>query len=123
MKNSNDLCSHKLLVSVESNNILQMGTMRPKLLFDTLYTLEDIQYAVFYAAITFNRTYELHEYFIHHMDGCNIDTDGEKQQVIKCLDDEIERKVLEKDGHNPHSTLCKYCLSLLPYVFQARFPS
>lgn len=68
---------------------------RPKLLFDTVCTLTDMQYVVFHATITSSGTYALQEYYIRHMDGCTLDTEGEKQRVIKCLEAAIERRVSE----------------------------
>lgn len=35
------------------------------------------------------------EYFIRHVDGCALETDGEKERVIKCLEAAIERRVFE----------------------------
>eukprot|EP00252_Welwitschia_mirabilis_P012368 TRINITY_DN2739_c0_g1_i2.p1 TRINITY_DN2739_c0_g1~~TRINITY_DN2739_c0_g1_i2.p1 ORF type:complete len:383 (+),score=33.74 TRINITY_DN2739_c0_g1_i2:565-1713(+) len=68
---------------------------RPKLLFDTVCTLTDMQYVVFHATITSSGTFALQEYYIRHMDGCTLDTEGEKQRVIKCLEAAIERRVSE----------------------------
>eukprot|EP01018_Ginkgo_biloba_P018854 Gb_33807 [translate_table: standard] len=68
---------------------------RPKLLFDTVCTLTDMQYVVFHASITCNQPYALQEYYIRHMDGCTLDTEGEKHRVVKCLEAAIERRVSE----------------------------
>ena len=37
----------------------------------------------------------LQEYFIRHMDGCTLDTEGEQERVIKCLEAAIQRRVCE----------------------------
>lgn len=37
----------------------------------------------------------LQEYFIRHLDGCALDTESEKERVIKCLEAAIERRVCE----------------------------
>ncbi|XP_059066991.1 ACT domain-containing protein ACR3 [Cryptomeria japonica] len=68
---------------------------RPKLLFDTVCTLTDMQYVVFHASINSSGSCALQEYYIRHMDGCTLDTEGEKQRVIKCLEAAIERRVSE----------------------------
>uniref|UniRef100_A0A0D6QYN3 ACT domain-containing protein n=1 Tax=Araucaria cunninghamii TaxID=56994 RepID=A0A0D6QYN3_ARACU len=66
---------------------------RPKLLFDTVCTLTDMQYVVFHASINSTESCAVQEYYIRHMDGCTLDTEGEKQRVIKCLEAAIERRV------------------------------
>jgi len=37
----------------------------------------------------------LQEYYIRHMDGCTLDTEGEKHRVIKCLEAAIGRRASE----------------------------
>lgn len=66
---------------------------RPKLLFDTVCTLTDMQYVVFHGTIDSDGPKAIQEYYIRHMDGCTLDTEGEKQRVIKCLEAAIERRV------------------------------
>eukprot|EP00250_Pteridium_aquilinum_P009274 c18560_g2_i1 orf=1-822(-) len=66
---------------------------RAKLLFDTVCTLTDMQYVVFHATIDSEGPYAIQEYYIRHMDGCTLDTEGEKQRVIKCIEAAIERRV------------------------------
>ncbi|KAI8547494.1 hypothetical protein RHMOL_Rhmol07G0200200 [Rhododendron molle] len=68
---------------------------RPRLMFDTVCTLTDMQYMVFHASIDSHRGYAFQEYFIRHVDGCALNTDGEKERVIKCLEAAIERRVCE----------------------------
>ncbi|KAJ8762905.1 hypothetical protein K2173_023034 [Erythroxylum novogranatense] len=68
---------------------------RAKLLFDIVCTLTDMQYVVFHASISSDGPYATQEYYIRHMDGCILDSDGEKHRVIKCLEAAIRRRVSE----------------------------
>lgn len=65
---------------------------RPKLLFDTVCTLTDMQYVVSHASIGSDGPYAVQEYYIRHMNGCILDTEGEQQRVINCLEAAIERR-------------------------------
>ncbi|GMY06574.1 ACT domain-containing protein ACR3 isoform X1 [Fagus crenata] len=68
---------------------------RAKLMFDIVCTLTDMQYVVFHAKISSDGPYASQEYFIRHVDGCTLDTEGEKERVIKCLEAAIRRRVCE----------------------------
>ncbi|OIV96760.1 hypothetical protein TanjilG_19919 [Lupinus angustifolius] len=68
---------------------------RAKLMFDIVCTLTDMQYVVFHATISSDAPYASQEYFIRHMDGCTLDTEGEKERVIKCIEAAIRRRVSE----------------------------
>ncbi|KAJ6306906.1 hypothetical protein OIU78_022084 [Salix suchowensis] len=68
---------------------------RAKLMFDIVCTLTDMQYVVFHAAITSDAARASQEYYIRHMDGCVLDSEGEKDRVIKCLEAAIRRRVSE----------------------------
>ncbi|CAM8936625.1 hypothetical protein QQ045_014373 [Rhodiola kirilowii] len=68
---------------------------RSKLLFDIVCTLTDMQYVVFHASISSDGPYASQEYFIRHKDGCILDTEAEKERVIKCLEAAIRRRVSE----------------------------
>ncbi|KAF4402298.1 hypothetical protein G4B88_003219 [Cannabis sativa] len=68
---------------------------RAKLMFDIVCTLTDMQYVVFHATISSDTPYASQEYYIRHMDGCTLDTEGEKERVIKCIDAAIQRRVSE----------------------------
>eukprot|EP00262_Sarcandra_glabra_P000400 TRINITY_DN10471_c0_g1_i1.p1 TRINITY_DN10471_c0_g1~~TRINITY_DN10471_c0_g1_i1.p1 ORF type:complete len:450 (+),score=43.23 TRINITY_DN10471_c0_g1_i1:121-1470(+) len=68
---------------------------RPKLLFDIVCTLTDMQYVVFHASIGLEGPQALQEYYIRHMDGCTLDTEGEKERVVKCLEAAVRRRVSE----------------------------
>ncbi|KAG1341821.1 ACT domain-containing protein ACR1 [Cocos nucifera] len=67
---------------------------RPKLLFDTVCSLTDMQYLVFHAAVSSHGPLAIQEYYIRHMDGCTIlDTESERQRVTRCLVAAVERRV------------------------------
>ncbi|XP_028781587.1 ACT domain-containing protein ACR3 isoform X1 [Neltuma alba] len=68
---------------------------RAKLMFDIVCTLTDMQYVVFHATISSDGPYASQEYFIRHMDGCTLDTEAEKERVIKCIEAAIQRRVSE----------------------------
>ncbi|XP_068651656.1 ACT domain-containing protein ACR2 isoform X2 [Aristolochia californica] len=68
---------------------------RPKLLFDTVCTLTDMQYVIFHASIACNGSYTSQEYYIRHMDGRTMNTEGEKERVTICVEAAIERRVCE----------------------------
>ncbi|OVA03020.1 ACT domain [Macleaya cordata] len=66
---------------------------RPKLLFDTVCTLTDMEYVVFHAAISSRGSVAVQEYYIRHMDGCTLNTEGERRRVTQCLLAAAERRV------------------------------
>lgn len=66
---------------------------RPKLLFDTLCALTDMQYVVFHAAVSSKGIMADQEYFIRQEDGCTLDTDSERHKLTQCLIAAIERRV------------------------------
>uniref|UniRef100_A0A7N0UWR2 ACT domain-containing protein ACR n=1 Tax=Kalanchoe fedtschenkoi TaxID=63787 RepID=A0A7N0UWR2_KALFE len=68
---------------------------RPKLLFDTVCTLTDMQYVVYHAAITAEASEAYQEYFIRHMDGAPISSEAERQRVIHCLEAAVRRRASE----------------------------
>ncbi|XP_020213051.1 ACT domain-containing protein ACR4 isoform X1 [Cajanus cajan] len=68
---------------------------RPKLLFDTVCTLTDMQYVVFHANIDAEGPQAYQEYYIKHIDGSPVKSDAERQRVIQCLAAAIERRVSE----------------------------
>ncbi|KAG9139586.1 hypothetical protein Leryth_016359 [Lithospermum erythrorhizon] len=67
-------------------------TDRPKLLFDTVCTLTDMQYVVFHGTINAEGQEAHQEYYIRHMDGCPISSEAERQRVIHCLQAAIKRR-------------------------------
>ncbi|CAM8910052.1 unnamed protein product [Rhodiola kirilowii] len=68
---------------------------RSRLMFDTVCTLTDLQYMIFHASIASHGEYAFQEYFIRHVDGRVLDTELEKERVIRCLEAAIERRVCE----------------------------
>ncbi|XP_076917994.1 ACT domain-containing protein ACR8-like [Bidens hawaiensis] len=65
---------------------------RPKLLFDVVFTLTDMQYTVFHATIDTKDNGAYLEFFIRHTDGTPISSEAEKQRVTLCLTAAIERR-------------------------------
>ncbi|XP_056857493.1 ACT domain-containing protein ACR4 isoform X2 [Raphanus sativus] len=96
---------------------------RPKLLFDTVCTLTDMQYVVFHGSVdtegteafqvkkshhTRTRKFPLkinflislfscalQEYYVRHIDGSPVKSEAEKQRIIQCLEAAIKRRVSE----------------------------
>ncbi|CAK9232495.1 unnamed protein product [Sphagnum troendelagicum] len=67
---------------------------RPKLLFDTVCTLTDMQYVVFHATATLEPAsgpWAVQEFHIRQMDGQVLSPDAE-EKVKKCLEAAIERR-------------------------------
>ncbi|KAG6604113.1 ACT domain-containing protein ACR1 [Cucurbita argyrosperma subsp. argyrosperma] len=75
---------------------------RPKLLFDTICALTELQYVVFHAAVSSNGTIADQEYFIRHKGGCILDSESEKSRVLQGLVAAIERRV----SHGLRLELC-----------------
>ncbi|KAI5417889.1 hypothetical protein KIW84_042497 [Lathyrus oleraceus] len=65
---------------------------RPKLLFDIVCVLTDMQYEVFHAAVTSNSPIAEQEYFIRNKSSSNLDNESEKQKLTLCLIAAIERR-------------------------------
>ncbi|CAJ2635246.1 unnamed protein product [Trifolium pratense] len=65
---------------------------RPKLLFDIVCVLTDMQYEVFHAAVTSNSPMAEQEYFIRNKGSSNLDNETEKQRLTLCLIAAIERR-------------------------------
>lgn len=68
---------------------------RPKLLFDTVCTLTDMQYVVFHGVVHTGRMEAYQEYYIRHVDGLPMSSDAERECVIQCLEAAIERRTFE----------------------------
>ncbi|KAJ0097242.1 hypothetical protein Patl1_28484 [Pistacia atlantica] len=66
---------------------------RPKLLFDTVCVLTDLQYVVFHAAVSSKGSFADQEYFIRHKDGCTLDKESERKKLTQCLIAAVERRV------------------------------
>ncbi|KAL8161434.1 hypothetical protein V2J09_012923 [Rumex salicifolius] len=68
---------------------------RPKLLFDTVCTLTDMQYVVFHGSVDAEGPEAYQEYYIRHVDGSPVKSDVERQRVIQYLQAAIERRASE----------------------------
>ncbi|CAI9093147.1 OLC1v1028569C1 [Oldenlandia corymbosa var. corymbosa] len=68
---------------------------RPKLLFDTVCTLTDMQYVVYHATIIAEGPEAQQEYYIRHIDGYPINSEPERQRLIHCLEAAIRRRTSE----------------------------
>ncbi|XP_074295744.1 ACT domain-containing protein ACR4-like [Silene latifolia] len=68
---------------------------RPKLLFDAVCTLTDMQYVVYHATVIAEGPEAYQEYFIRHIDGCPISSEAERQRLIHCLEAAIKRRTSE----------------------------
>ncbi|XP_022954352.1 ACT domain-containing protein ACR4-like isoform X1 [Cucurbita moschata] len=68
---------------------------RPKLLFDTVCTLTDMQYVVYHATVIAEGPEACQEYYIRHVDGSPISSEAERQRVIHCLEAAIRRRTSE----------------------------
>ncbi|GLT69230.1 hypothetical protein SLA2020_413980 [Shorea laevis] len=68
---------------------------RPKLLFDTLCSLTDMQYVVFHGTVITGGMEAYQEYYIRHVDGLPVSSEAERQRVIECLEAAIERRTSE----------------------------
>ncbi|CDP13377.1 unnamed protein product [Coffea canephora] len=68
---------------------------RPKLLFDTVCTLTDMQYVVYHGTIIAEGPEAHQEYYIRHIDGWPISSEAERQRLIHCLEAAIKRRTSE----------------------------
>ncbi|XP_047308718.1 ACT domain-containing protein ACR4-like [Impatiens glandulifera] len=68
---------------------------RPKLLFDTVCTLTDMQYVVFHGMVITEGAEAYQEYYIRHIDGYPIRSEAERQRVMDCLEAAIKRRTSE----------------------------
>lgn len=68
---------------------------RPKLLYDVVCTLTDMDYLVFHGTIDTNAGEARQEFYIRHADGSPISSEAEMQRVSQCLQDAIERRSFE----------------------------
>ncbi|TVU46241.1 hypothetical protein EJB05_05766 [Eragrostis curvula] len=68
---------------------------RPKLLFDTVCTLTDLQYVVFHANIDAKDNQSYQEFYVRHVNGSPMNTETERLRVVQCLEAAIQRRVSE----------------------------
>ncbi|KMT09658.1 hypothetical protein BVRB_6g131100 [Beta vulgaris subsp. vulgaris] len=72
--------------------IVMRSKDRPKLLFDIVCTLTDMQYVVFHGMVTTGRMEAYQEFYIRHVDGRPIRSEAERERVMQCLEAAIERR-------------------------------
>ncbi|URD96277.1 ACT domain [Musa troglodytarum] len=93
--------SSKLLVTVQNwtergySAVSVQCRDRPKLLFDVVCTLTDMEYVVFHGTFGTDADRAYQEFYIRHMDGSPISSEAERQRVIQCLQAAVERRASE----------------------------
>ncbi|KAJ4773211.1 ACT domain repeat 6 [Rhynchospora pubera] len=65
---------------------------RPKLLFDTVCTLTDMQYVVFHGTVIAEGSEAYQEYYIRHLDESQGNSEEERQRLMLCLEAAIQRR-------------------------------
>uniref|UniRef100_A0A5B7AFZ4 ACT domain-containing protein ACR n=1 Tax=Davidia involucrata TaxID=16924 RepID=A0A5B7AFZ4_DAVIN len=75
--------------------IIMRSKDRPKLLFDIVCTLTDMQYVVFHGVVHTGRMEAYQEYYIRHVDGVPLSSEAERERVMQCLEAAIERRASE----------------------------
>ncbi|XP_030527532.1 ACT domain-containing protein ACR6-like isoform X1 [Rhodamnia argentea] len=68
---------------------------RPKLLFDIVCTLTDMQYVVFHGMVNTGRKEAYQEFYIRHVDGLPIGSEAERERITQGLEAAIERRAYE----------------------------
>ncbi|PKI44560.1 ACT domain-containing protein ACR6-like [Punica granatum] len=68
---------------------------RPKLLFDIICALTDMQYVVFHGMVDTGRKEAYQEFYIRHIDGLPIGSEAERERIRQCLEAAIERRASE----------------------------
>ncbi|KAK1423435.1 hypothetical protein QVD17_18738 [Tagetes erecta] len=66
---------------------------RPKLLFDTICTLTDMQYVVFHATVNSKGSIAFQEYYIRQKDGRTVTSETQRQAITRCITAAVERRV------------------------------
>ncbi|KAI3503000.1 hypothetical protein L1887_31434 [Cichorium endivia] len=65
---------------------------RPKLLFDTVCTLTDMQYVVFHATVCSKGSIAFQEYYIRQKDGHTLNSEIQRQAITRCIIAAVERR-------------------------------
>ncbi|KAM0905051.1 hypothetical protein ACQ4PT_017616 [Festuca glaucescens] len=68
---------------------------RPKLLFDVVCTLTDLDYVVYHGTFDTDGDHAQQEFYIKRLDGRAISSEAERQRVIQCLQAATERRTSE----------------------------
>ncbi|KAF2322911.1 hypothetical protein GH714_032027 [Hevea brasiliensis] len=89
--------THVTVLNIEKDySVITMRAKdRPKLLFDIVCTLTDMEYVVFHGMVNTGRMEAYQEFYIRHIDGLPISSDAEQERVIQCLEAAIERRASE----------------------------
>ncbi|XP_014506500.2 ACT domain-containing protein ACR1-like isoform X1 [Vigna radiata var. radiata] len=66
---------------------------RPKLLFDTVCVLTDMQYEVFHATVSSNTSMADQEYFVRRKGSLVLENESEREKLALCLIAAVERRV------------------------------
>ncbi|KAK4765773.1 hypothetical protein SAY86_026863 [Trapa natans] len=72
--------------------VTMRSTDRPKLLFDIVCTLTDMQYVVYHGVVHTERKEAYQEFYIRHVDGLPIGSEAEQERIVHCLEAAIERR-------------------------------
>ncbi|XP_074308876.1 ACT domain-containing protein ACR1-like [Silene latifolia] len=89
-------CTHVSIEKEKGYSVINIRCRdRPKLLFDTVCALTDMQYTVFHAAISCNCSIATQEYYVRRKDGCMLDTEIERQKVTQCIIAAVERRATQ----------------------------
>jgi UTP:GlnB (protein PII) uridylyltransferase len=68
---------------------------RPKLLYDVVCTLADMEYLVVDGTVDTSRGEAQQEFYVRHADGSPTSSEAEMQRVSQRLQDAIERRSFE----------------------------
>ncbi|PWZ55266.1 ACT domain-containing protein ACR8 [Zea mays] len=68
---------------------------RPKLLFDVVCTLTDLDYVVYHGTFDTDGDHAQQEFYIRRLDGRPISSAAERRRVIQCLQAAIKRRASE----------------------------
>lgn len=68
---------------------------RPKLLFDTVCTLTDMQYVVFHGTVIAEGSEAYQEYYIRHLDDTAATSGEDRERLGRCLEAAIQRRNTE----------------------------
>ncbi|GKV26128.1 hypothetical protein SLEP1_g35479 [Rubroshorea leprosula] len=88
---------HVTLLNIEKDyTVITMRSKdRPKLLFDIVCTLTDMQYVVYHGMVNTGEMEAYQEFYIRHVDGLPISSEAERERVKQCLEAAIERRASE----------------------------
>lgn len=86
----------RIHVAIEACNGYSMVNVkcrdRPKLLFDTVCALKELQFVVFHAVAGARGSTAEQEYFIRKKNGCTLETEGQRERLRHCLVAALSRR-------------------------------